>query len=115
MPLDCSPGAYGGPTALPCESTVTDDTVGGNIVAKNPLTLYLTADTIKGSVKSTGGGPGTTLSPYVNFPIKENHIGGNLTIRGWKGSWLGVMRNIVGKSLKAGQQRQLLTPTAWRS
>jgi hypothetical protein len=45
--------------------------VGGNIIAEQPLTMYLTADTVRGSVISTGGGPGPTLNPYINFPVKE--------------------------------------------
>ena len=77
----------------------TNDTVGGNIIANQPLTMYLTAVTVRGSVVSNGGGPGPTLNPYINFPVKENKIGGNLIMQGWQGAWLGALRNTVGGNL----------------
>ena len=91
--LGCSPGAIG--PAPPCGTTTTEDTVGGSIRADQPLTMYLTADKITGSVISYGGGPGPTVNPYINFPIKENTIGGSLTVAGWQGAWFGVLRNTV--------------------
>jgi len=93
LALGCTLGSIG--PGEPCESQSTDDTVGGSILAFHPLTMYLDGDTIGGSVVSVGGGPGATLSPYVNFPIKENNIGGNLLVSGWKGAWFGVLRNTV--------------------
>jgi hypothetical protein len=97
LALGCTLGSIG--PGEPCESENTDDTVGGNIVAFHPLTMYLDGDTIGGNVLSYGGGPGETLSPYVNFPIKENDIGGNLVVTGWKGAWFGVLRNTVHKNV----------------
>jgi len=93
LALGCSPGSIG--PGLPCEEKTTSDTVGRNIVADQPLTMYLDGDTIHGNVISIGGGPGVTSSPYVNFPIKENVINGNLFIAGWQGTWFGVLRNTV--------------------
>jgi len=91
--LGCSPNAIG--PAPPCGTTTTNDTVGGNIIAVNALTMYLDADTIRGNVISIGGGPGPTLDPYINFPIKDNKIGGNLVVQGWQGAWFGALRNTV--------------------
>jgi hypothetical protein len=93
LALGCSPGSIG--PVPPCGTTTTADTVGGNIIATQPLTMYLDGDTVRGNVISTGGGPGPTLNPYVNFPIKENLIDGNLTVSGWEGAWFGVLRNTV--------------------
>ena len=70
--LGCSPGAIG--PEPPCGMTTTDDVVGNGISAREPLTMYLTAVTVFGNVTSIGGGPGPTLNPYINFPIKENTI-----------------------------------------
>jgi hypothetical protein len=92
--LGCSPGAIG--PKPPCGTSRTSDTVGGNIIANQPLTMYLTATSIRGSVVSIGGGPGPVFSPYINYPIKENVIGGNLLVAGWKGAWFGVLRNSIG-------------------
>ena len=95
--LGCSPGAIG--PQLPCGFDTTNDTVGGNIIANQPLTMYITAVTVRGNVVSNGGGPGPTLNPYINFPVKENKIGGNLIMQGWQGAWLGALRNTVGGNL----------------
>lgn len=91
--LGCTPGSIG--PEPPCGTTTTNDTVGGNIVASQPLTMYLDGDTIRGNVTSNGGGPGPTFNPYINFPIKENTIYGNLSVSGWQGAWFGVLRNTV--------------------
>ena len=75
LALGCSPGALGPPFGQPpCNGMTTTDTVGGNIIANQPLTMYLTADTIGGNVISNGGGPGLGL-PFVNFPIKRTTSG----------------------------------------
>jgi hypothetical protein len=80
---------------------VTNDTVDGNIIAEQPLTMYLTAIKVHGSVISTGGGPGPVFSPYINFPIKENVIDGDLVVSGWQGAWFGILRNTVHGSVYA--------------
>lgn len=66
-------------------------TVGGNIIADQPLTLYLGGITVHGNLVSHGGG-----DPGRNFPIKDDTIDGNLVIQGWSGLWLGVIRDTVG-------------------
>ncbi len=97
LALGCSPGSIGpGP---PCEGHTTNDTVGGSIVADQPLTMYLDGDTVRGSIVSYGGGPGPTLFPEVNFPIKENKVGGSVIVSGWQGAWFGVLRNTVQGSV----------------
>lgn len=80
----------------PCGETTTDDVIGGNLSADNPLTMYLSADTINGNLTSVGGGPGVTFDPYVNFPIKDSTIRGNVSVSGWQGAWFGFLRNTVG-------------------
>ncbi len=93
LALGCSPGAIG--PFPPCNEATTDDTVGGSILADEPLTMYLTATKIRGNVISWGGGPGPVFSPYINYPIKENVIGGNLFVADWQGAWFGVLRNSI--------------------
>jgi hypothetical protein len=101
LALGCSPGSIG--PVPPCGTTTTGDTVGGNIVANQPLTMYLDGDTVRGNVTSTGGGPGPVFNPYINFPIKENLIDGNLTVTGWEGAWFGVLRNTVRGNVTLNQ------------
>ena len=79
--------------AKPCGSTTTNDTIGGNLLALDPYTMYLTADTINGNLISVGGGPGP--APFVNFPIKDMVIHGDALISGWNGGWFGFLRNTV--------------------
>lgn len=95
LALGCTPQSLGDPTAPPCFATTTHDTVGGNLVADQPLTMYLDGDTIRGSVVSNGGGPGLGTR-FLNFPVKDNAIGGNLVVQGWQGGWSGAIRNTVG-------------------
>lgn len=66
--------------------------------------MYLTAVHVAGNVTSLGGGPGTKPSTTgVSFPVKEMTIGGNLTLLGWHGGWIGALRNTVrGNVLIAG-------------
>jgi hypothetical protein len=78
----------------PCTGT-TDDTVGGNLIANQPYTMYLDGDHVFGNVISNGGGD-PSLPPWLSFPIKDNQIDGNLIIHGWQGAWVGAIRNSVG-------------------
>jgi hypothetical protein len=106
LALGCSLSATFPPT--PCTGS-TNDTVGGNVIADQPLTMYLTADKIGGNVISNGGGPGLGR-PFLNFPIKENDIQGNLIIQGWQGGWSGALRNKVGGNLIYSKNVSALDP-----
>jgi hypothetical protein len=76
------------------------DTVGGSIVANQPLTIYLGNVTVGGNVVSIGGGLlSTSAADFRNFPIKDNVIHGSLIIAGWRGGWLGAIRNHVDGSV----------------
>jgi hypothetical protein len=94
LALGCTPGSIG--PVPPCGTKTTRDTVHGNVIADHALTMYLDGDTIDGDVVSIGGGPGPTLDPYINFPIKDNTVGGNIVVQGWEGAWFGILRNHVG-------------------
>jgi hypothetical protein len=73
------------------------DTVGGNVIANHPRTLYLGSMTVGGNVISIGGGlASTSAADFRNFPIKDNVIHGNLVVLGWQGGWIGLIRNHVG-------------------
>jgi len=96
LALGCSPGWAGIENPQPpCEEERTEDVVGGSIFANEALTMYLSGDYIRGNVISERGGPGPVFEPYVNYPIKENMIGGSLIVYGWRGAWLGALRNVI--------------------
>ena len=78
------------------EGTLGPDTVGGNIVANQPLALQLGNVTVGGNVISNGGGSRkASVADFRNFPVKDNTIHGNLIIQGWRGGWIGLIRNHV--------------------
>jgi hypothetical protein len=80
-------GNYGVPTGT---------TVDGNVIANQPLTLYLGGMTIHGNLVSNGGG-----DPGRNFPLKDDTIEGNLIVQGWHGLWFGIIRDTVGGNVIA--------------
>ena len=96
LALGCTINSIG-PVGSPCTGT-TNDTVDGNLIADQALTMYLDGDTIHGNVISKGGGPGLS-GAFLNFPIKDNTIGGNLIVERWQGGWAGAIRNTVGGNL----------------
>ena len=59
------------------------DVVDGNINANQPLSLYLGFVTVHGNVTSNGGG---TADRFFNFPIKDNTIDGNLSLKAGPGA-----------------------------
>jgi len=78
------------------EGTLGPDTVGGNIIASQPLALQIGQLTVAGNVISNGGGVvSTSKADFRNFPVKDNVIHGNLIIQGWNGGWIGLIRNKV--------------------
>ncbi len=87
----------------------TNDVVDGSVFANQPLRLALDGDTIHGNVVSNGGGPG--VSQFLNFPVKDNHIDGNLVLNGWQGGWIGVIRDVVGGSVVVSNNASVVHQT----
>lgn len=72
----------------------TNDTVGGNLIANQPLTMYITSSHIYGNLISNGGGD-PSLPAWLSYPIKNTIVDGNMIVQGWKGAWFGALRNTV--------------------
>ena len=100
-------GRYGPP------GTTSPTVVNGNIRADRPLSLYLGGITVKGSVTSIGGVAPTPgpASAFRNFPFKDDTVNGNLTIEGWQGGWLGVIRAHVGGDVTVSGNSSVIVPT----
>jgi hypothetical protein len=82
------------------EGTLGPDTVGRNIIANQPLALQVGGVTIGGNLISVGGGVlSTSVDDFRNFPIKDNVIHGNLIVMGWRGGWIGLIRNTVARNV----------------
>jgi hypothetical protein len=78
------------------EGALGPDTVGGSIIANQPLAMQIGQVTIHGNLVSNGGGVlSTALADFRNFPIEDNEIHGNLVVQGWTGGWFGVIRNTI--------------------
>ena len=89
------------------EGKVGPDVVDGNIVANQPLALYIGNVTVHGNVVSNGGG---SADRFYNFPIKDNVIDGNLVIHGWTGGWWGVIANTVGGNVDLSHNQSVVHP-----
>lgn len=80
-------------------------TVNGNVTAIQALTMYIDFTNVRGNVTSIGGGDITMRDgpngEGVVFPIKDDSIGGNLTVSFWAGAWFGIIRDHVGGSVIA--------------
>lgn len=91
--LGCQSPESVGNTAHPCadggNSVVS---VGGNITAVGALGVLLNGIAVKGNVTVAGGG--------ADFPwsIKNNTIGGNITMGGQTTNWIGVLFNKIGRN-----------------
>jgi hypothetical protein len=75
-----------------------DTVVDGNVIADQPLSLYISFTTIHGNLISHGGGGGVA-GEFRNYPTKDNTIDGNVVIQGWTGGWIGLIRNHVGGNM----------------
>lgn len=71
---------------------LSDIAVGGNISVTNAHTVLLRWVTVEGNVTLTGGGAD------IPWAIKNNTIGGNLTVSGQTAEWLGVLFNTIERN-----------------
>lgn len=83
------------------------DVVDGNVVANQPLAIYIGNSTVHGNLVSNGGG---TAERFYNFPIKDNVIDGNVVIHGWTGGWWGLIANTVGGNVDVSNNRSVVQP-----
>ena len=89
------------------EGVLGPDVVDGNIVANQPLALYVGNTTVHGNLVSNGGG---TSQRFYNFPIKDNSIDGNVVIHGWTGGWWGLIANTVGGNVDVSNNKSVVQP-----
>lgn len=95
--LGCQPPSYTHNSAHECmvdpegHSTIS---VKGNVTATGAQAFLLNGVTVNGNVTFTGGG-----SDEIPWSIKNNMIGGNLTVSGQRATFLGVLFNTVGRNV----------------
>jgi hypothetical protein len=90
--------------AHPCDdgnppaAGMTHDVVRGNVTLNHVFNAAINGSRIDGNITSTGGGAGL-LDPeteFVPFSIKDDVVGGNITIHNLTTVWFGVIRTQVG-------------------
>lgn len=94
--LGCQPASLTGNSAHPC--TVNPDghssiSVGGNVTTAGTTTVMLNGITIARNVTLIGGGGD------IPWSVKNNKIGGNVTVAGVTASWFGVLFNTIGRNV----------------
>jgi hypothetical protein len=93
--LGCLPNPPEHQTGHPCTVDPTESSsiiINGNVTAIGANTVLLNGITVRGNVTLIGGGD-QAGNPW---PIKNNTIGGNLTVTGATPEWVGVLLNKVG-------------------
>lgn len=93
--LGCQPPSYTGNSAHECAVEPeghSDITVGGNVTGIGALAVLLNGVAVDGNVTLMGGGS------EIPWSIKNNTIGGNLTVSGQTAEWLGVLFNTIGRN-----------------
>jgi hypothetical protein len=92
--LGCQPPSYVGNSGHTCEVEPTGHsviTVNGNVTGTDAMVVLLNGVAVGRNVTLSGGG-----SEEIPWSIKNNTIGGNLTVSNITDEWLGVMFNHVG-------------------
>lgn len=97
------------PKAFPCftsPGSITNDSIGGNLIANNALLVLMHHDRIGGNVEEHSGGGGLTCAPLSGFgpgggpppysTYEDDTIGGNASVTDMRTCWLGFFRNTVG-------------------
>jgi hypothetical protein len=90
--LGCQPPSYTGNSAHECVTDpagISHITIHGNVTATDADTVALNGITVDRNVTLTGGGS------FIPWSVKNNMIGGNLTMSGQTTEWLGVLFNHV--------------------
>ena len=93
--LGCQSPASTGNSGHECATDpegISTVTVKGNVTVTDGATVLLNGITVKKNVTLTGGGSD------IPWSVKNNTIGGNLTISGQTTDWLGVLFNQIGKN-----------------
>ena len=94
--LGCQPPSLTGNSAHPCTVNPgghSSISVGGNVTTAGTSTVMLNGITIARNVTLVGGGA------EIPWSVKNNRIGGNVTVAGVTASWFGVLFNTIGKNV----------------
>ena len=86
--------AHGG-----CSTLKADVLVKGNVTLDHVFNAALNGITVNGNVTSMGGGAGLDFPGFIPFSVKDDIIGGNLTVSGLTTTWFGVIRTSVGRNV----------------
>lgn len=92
--------ALGCTEAHPCDDEVPgnigDDVVDGNVTLDHVYDAAINGVTIGGNLTSVGGGAGLAEDQFIPFSVKDDTIGGNVSVSGLRTTWFGVIRSQIG-------------------
>jgi hypothetical protein len=107
------------------------DTVGGSLIAHNPLGVVVHNSSIRGSVVETGGGGGVNCTPTGVFsqfkvPVYSDYehmsIGGSLRVTGMRSCWFGAIYlsvhgsvTVSGNTMADPDAMEVVTNTIYRN
>jgi hypothetical protein len=74
------------------------DTIHGNVSLDHVANAAINGVTIHGNLTSVGGGT-DPVDEFIPFSVKDDTIGGNISVTGLRASWFGVIRTMVGKNV----------------
>lgn len=92
--------ALGCTEAHPCDDeapgNIGDVTIDGNVSLDHVYDAAINGVTIGRNLTSVGGGAGLSEDQFIPFSIKDDTIGGNVSVSGLRTTWFGVIRSQVG-------------------
>lgn len=101
--VSAGPGSFvtlGCTEAHPCDDeepgNIGDVTVDGNVSLDHVYDAAINGVTIGGNLTSVGGGAGLSEEQFIPFSVKDDTIGGNISISGLRTTWFGLIRSEVG-------------------
>jgi hypothetical protein len=103
--------ALGCTEAHPCDDgepgNIGDVTVDGNVSLDHVYDAAINGVTIGGNLTSVGGGAGLAEDQFIPFSVKDDTIGGNVSISGLQTTWFvanTIHRNLICSGLSPAPQ-----------
>jgi hypothetical protein len=75
---------------------IGDVTIDGNVSLDHVYDAAINGVTIGGNLTSVGGGAGLAEDQFIPFSVKDDTIGGNISVSGLRTTWFGVIRSQIG-------------------
>lgn len=81
------------------------DSVKGNVALDRVFNAAINNAVIGNNLTSTGGGAGPYAPGFVPFSVKDDTIGGNVSVTGLSTVWFGIIRSTIGGNVLVANTR----------